>query len=279
MGAALPPGLRGPAAADRPAEGSGYRRSVDFTTGVAQTEYHGRLSRVFVSRADDVVVHQVTTPDLDISLDHRLPNAPHGLAVGHGAVLTPEGALLTLRARYPGSERAYTGVTLVVVTGGRTTLTPPGLRVTGADSVLLLTRVLRHTDDPDALAEARALSELLPDRQDPYDGLLARHTESHRTAYARVTLDLAADPAERALPGSALLERPDSPALLERPSPPAATTCSPPAASSRPASPACGPATGTRHGRERSPTTPTSTSRPRQPRAPPFPKSPKPSPP
>ncbi|MFE2218154.1 glycoside hydrolase N-terminal domain-containing protein [Streptomyces canus] len=198
------------------AEGSGYRRSVDFTTGVAQTEHDGRLSRVFVSRADDVVVHQATTPDLDISLDHRLPNVPHGLAVGHGAVLTPEGALLTLRARYPGSDRAYTGVTLVVVTGGRTTLTPPGLRVTGADSVLLLTRVLRHTDDPDALAEARALGELLPDRQDPYDGLLARHTESHRPAYERVTLDLAADPAERALPGSELLERPDSPALLER---------------------------------------------------------------
>lgn len=199
-----------------PAEGSGYRRSVDFTTGVARTEYDGRLSRVFVSRADDVVVHQVTTPDLDISLDHRLANAPHGLAVGDGAVLTPEGALLTLSARYPGSDRAYTGVTLVVVTGGRTTLTPPGLRVTGADSVLLLTRVLRHTDAPDALAEARALGELLPDRQDPYDGLLARHTESHRTAYERVTLDLAADPAERALPGSQLLARPDSPALLER---------------------------------------------------------------
>lgn len=108
-----------------PAEGSGYRRSVDFTTGVAQTAYDGRLSRVFVSRADDVIVHQTTTPDLDISLDHRLPNAPHGLAVGHGAVLTPEGALLTLRARYPGSDRAYTGVTLVVATGGRTTLTPP----------------------------------------------------------------------------------------------------------------------------------------------------------
>ncbi|WP_328750896.1 glycoside hydrolase family 95 protein [Streptomyces sp. NBC_00285] len=198
-----------------PAGTHGHRRSVDFTTGVAQTESEGRLSRVFVSRADDVIVHQVTTSDLDISLDHRLPGAPHGLGVGHGAVLTPEGALLTLRARYPGSDRAYTGITLVAVSGGRTTLTPPGIRVTGADSVLLLTRVLRHTHEPDALAEARSLGELLPD-QDPFDGLLARHTESHRPAYERVTLDLGADPAERALPGSALLRKPDSPALLER---------------------------------------------------------------
>lgn len=205
--------LRGEA----PAEGTAHRRSVDFTTGVVRAESEDRLSRVFVSRADDVIVHQVTAPDLDVSLDHRLPGAPHQLAVGHGAVLTAEGALLTLRARHPGSDRAYTGVTLVAVKGGRTTLTPPGLRVTGADSVLLLTRVLRHTGEPDVLAEARALGELLPDGHgDPYAHLLARHTELHRTAYRRVTLDLGADPLERALPGSELLRRPESPALLER---------------------------------------------------------------
>ncbi|MER5210823.1 glycoside hydrolase N-terminal domain-containing protein [Streptomyces sp. NPDC002838] len=223
--------------ATRPAEPRRYRRSVDFATGVATAECEGFGSRVFVSRADDVIVHHLSAPDLDIALDHRLPGAPHDLAVGHGAVLTPEGALLTLRARYPGSDRAYTGVTLVVVTGGRTALTPPGLRVTGAKSVLLLTRVLRHTGgaavrhpdgpavlrqdgpaahEPDALAHARALGDLLPDAEDPYAGLLARHTALHRTAYERVTLDLDADPAERALPGSELLGRPDSPALLER---------------------------------------------------------------
>ena len=199
-----------------PAESPGHRRSVDFTTGVAQTESEGRLSRVFVSRADDVIVHQVTTPDLDISLDHRLPGAPHGLAVGHGAVLTPEGALLTLRARYPGSDRAYTGITLVAVTGGRATLTPPGLRVTGADSVLLLTRVLRHTRRTGRARRGPVPGRAAAGRQDPYARLLARHTEPHRTAYGRVTLDLGADPAERALPGSELLRKPDSPALLER---------------------------------------------------------------
>ncbi|MFC7992786.1 glycoside hydrolase N-terminal domain-containing protein [Streptomyces pilosus] len=198
---------------------SGYRRGVDFSTGVAEATRGDRTSRVFVSRADDVIVQYVTGAglSLDISLDHRLPGAPAGLAVGHGAVLTPEGALLSLRARYPGSDLAYTGVTLVAVTGGTTALAPPGVRVTGARSVLLLTRVRRHTGEADVLAEGRALRDLLDDAPGTaYDSLLARHLPPHRTAYARVTLDLAADPDERALAGSELLTRPRSAALFER---------------------------------------------------------------
>ncbi|MEV1082287.1 glycoside hydrolase N-terminal domain-containing protein [Streptomyces sp. NPDC050211] len=249
----------------RRASGTGtyYRRSVDFTTGVTRAEGDGWDSRVFVSRADDVIVQQVTGADLTIDLDHRLPGAPHDLAVGHGAVLTSDGALLNLRARYPGSDRAYTGITLVIVTGGRTTLTPLGLQVTGAASALLLTRVLRHTGEIDVPTVSRALRDLVPQATcgsaapqrgaglyrkaapprgaashnepadehqptaahpaerplpdaDPYTHLLDRHTALHRTAYTRVTLDLGADPAERALPGSELLKDPDSPAFLER---------------------------------------------------------------
>ncbi|MEU0252389.1 glycoside hydrolase N-terminal domain-containing protein [Streptomyces sp. NPDC006184] len=194
----------------------GHHRAVDFTTGEATAVRAGTGSRVFVSRADDVIVHEVTAGDLEVCLDHRLPGAPTGLRVGQGTLLTPEGALLSLRARYPDSDRAYTGVTLVAALGGRTELVPPGVRVTGARSVLLLTRVRRHTGEADVVAEARGLQDLLDGTERPYDSLLARHLVRHRTAYLRVTLDLGADPAERALPGSELLRRPHSPALLER---------------------------------------------------------------
>ncbi|UFR01959.1 glycoside hydrolase family 95 protein [Streptomyces sp. Go40/10] len=197
-------------------DGGGFRRALDFTSGEATAVRAGAGSRVFVSRADDVIVHEVTGGDLDIRLDHRLPGAPAGLRVGHGTLLTPEGALLSLRARYPAGDRAYTGVTLVAVFGGRTELVPPGVRVTGARSVLLLTRVRRHTGEADVVAEARQLQALLDGTDRPYDSLLARHLDRHRTAYLRVSLDLGADPAERALPGSELLRRPHSPALLER---------------------------------------------------------------
>ncbi|MEY9994687.1 alpha-L-fucosidase 2 [Streptomyces sp. V4I8] len=203
-----------------PGEGHGYRRSVDFATGVVRAECAGWTGEVFVSRADDVIVQRVTAPGaaLGISLDHGLPGAPAGLAVGHGAVLTPEGALLSLRARYPGSDRAFTGVTLIAVTGGTTALgrvakVPPGAHIEGARSVLLLTRVRRHTGELDVSAEGRALRELAALE---YDELLSRHVALHRTAYERVTLDLAAAPAERALPGSELLKRPHAAALLER---------------------------------------------------------------
>ncbi|MEV0221073.1 glycoside hydrolase N-terminal domain-containing protein [Streptomyces sp. NPDC050704] len=218
-------------------EGRDYRRTVDFTTGVVEARCTDWHSRVFVSRADDVIVQYVTGPGLtlDLSLDHQLPGAPRGLAVGHGTALTPEGALLSLRARYPDSDRAYTGVTLVVVTGGRTTLAPPGVRVERAESVLLLTRVRRHTGELDVVEETRALRGLLPEERNrerdedrdqgqdqghedrtPYDHLLDRHLSLHRTAYLRASLTLDADDTERALPGSELLRRPKSPALLER---------------------------------------------------------------
>ncbi|MER5521408.1 glycoside hydrolase N-terminal domain-containing protein [Streptomyces sp. NPDC002763] len=193
----------------------GYRRTVDFGTGEVVATTADWTSRLFVSRADDVIVQQVGTGHLGIALDHRLPGAPPGLGIGHSALRTPEGALLSLRARYPGSDRAYTGVTLVAVTGGSTELVPPGVRVAGADSVLLLTRVRRHTGELDVTAEARELREIL-ESAPSYDTLLARHLEPHRTAYTRVTLDLGADPAERALPGSELVKRTRSAALLER---------------------------------------------------------------
>ncbi|MFJ3717832.1 glycosyl hydrolase family 95 catalytic domain-containing protein [Streptomyces sp. NPDC090057] len=195
----------------------GYRRSVDFTTGETTAGCAGWRSRVFVSRADDVIVQQVeAATDLAVSLDHRLPGAPAGLDVGHGVLRTPEGALLSLRVRYPDGDHACTGVTLLAVSGGATEPVPSGVRVTGARSVLLLTRVRRHTGETDPAAEGGALRALLAGAEQPYAELLGRHLARHRTAYRRVALDLGADPAERALPGSELLRRPDSPALLER---------------------------------------------------------------
>lgn len=191
---------------------AGYRRSVDFATGEIGAVREDRRSRVFVSRADDVIVQYVTGPGLavDLTLDHTLPGAPPRLAVGRSTVLTPDGARLALRAGYPDSELAYTGVTVVRAEGGRVSVAGEGVRVEGARSLLLLTRVRRHAGHLDLAAECAALPG------DDYATLFARHCALHRPAFERASLTLDADPAERLLPGSELIRRPDSTALLER---------------------------------------------------------------
>ncbi|MFE0736884.1 glycoside hydrolase N-terminal domain-containing protein [Streptomyces sp. NPDC058855] len=202
-------------------------RSVDFTTGLVTSVSGARRAEVFVSRADDVLVQYVTAPGptAEITLDERLPGAPAAVGVARGTACTAGETVLTLRIRYPDSPLGYTGVTLLRTDSGRTTLTARGVRVEGADRLLLLTRVRRHTGELDPETEADALRALLTTagrgRRSPgpaalHARLLARHTALHRPAYRRVVLDLRADPAERALPGSALLRRPRSPALLER---------------------------------------------------------------
>jgi len=76
-----------------PGERRDCRRSVDFTTGEIEAVCGARRSRVFVSRADDVVVQYVTAPGLtaDISLDPRLPGTPPELQVESGTAPTADG--------------------------------------------------------------------------------------------------------------------------------------------------------------------------------------------
>lgn len=189
-----------------------YRRSVDFTSGEITAVGGGRCSRVVVSRADDVIVQHITGPGLsvDLTLDHALPGAPPKLAIGRSTASAPGGGRLALRVGYPDSELGYTGVTVVRADGGRVSVAGEGIRIEGARSLLLLTRVRRHAGSLDLAAECAAL----PD--DDYPTLLARHLSTHRVAFRRASLTLDADPAERALPGSALVRLPGSPALVER---------------------------------------------------------------
>ncbi|MEU5286388.1 glycoside hydrolase N-terminal domain-containing protein [Streptomyces sp. NPDC020755] len=190
----------------------GYRREVDFTTGEVTASYGAWSSSVFVSRADDVIVQHITDLQLtaDIVLDHSLPGAPARLAVGRSTALTPDGAHLALRVGYPGSRLGYTGVTAARVDGGRVSVAGEGIRIEGARSLVLTTRVVRGADRPD-LGELWAA---LP--HEDYATLLERHRPPHRTAYGRASFTLRDAAPERELSGSELLRRPESPALLER---------------------------------------------------------------
>ncbi|MEU2241053.1 glycoside hydrolase N-terminal domain-containing protein [Streptomyces sp. NPDC018338] len=205
--------------------GAVTHRAVDFTTGVVTGVCGERRSEVFVSRADDVLVQYVSEPGavVEVDLDHRLPGVPAALGTGRGIASAGRETVLTLRARYPDSTLGYTGLTLLLGEAGRTTVTASGVRIEGARRLLLLTRVRRHERGADTEETTEREIDALRALTEPPDGLpalyarlLARHTALHGPAYRRVALDLEADPTERALPGSALLDRPDSTALLER---------------------------------------------------------------
>ncbi|MFE4452497.1 glycoside hydrolase N-terminal domain-containing protein [Streptomyces sp. NPDC056796] len=191
---------------------AGYRREADFTTGEVTASYEAWRSAVFVSRADDVIVQHITDLALtcDLMLDHLLPGAPAQLAVGRSTVLTPEGAQLALRVGYPGGGLGYTGVTLARVDGGRVSVAGEGIRIEGARSLTLTTRVVRGAGRPDPAGLWAALP-----RED-YATLLDRHRPLHREAYGRASLTLRDAAPEREQSGGELLRTPRSPALLER---------------------------------------------------------------
>ncbi|WP_327179088.1 glycoside hydrolase family 95 protein [Streptomyces sp. NBC_01335] len=190
-----------------------YRRELDFTSGEATASSGPWRSQVFVSRADDVIVQHITgpAPDIEVALDPALPGAPAGLAIGRSTALTPHGARLAVRLRYPDSDLSCVGVATLRAEGGTVSVDGDGVRVTGARSLLLLTRVRRGPGDPDLEAEWSAL----PDAD--YPTLMARHLPLHQAAFLRCALSLHdEDPARPDLPGSELLRHPGSPALLER---------------------------------------------------------------
>ncbi|MFK4196009.1 glycosyl hydrolase family 95 catalytic domain-containing protein, partial [Streptomyces sp. NPDC033754] len=194
-----------------------------------------RRSPVLGAPAPDDPAKNATHPGGVVLADPppRLPGVPAALGTGRGIASAGRETVLTLRARYPDSTLGYTGLTLLLGEAGRTTVTASGVRIEGARRLLLLTRVRRHERGADteettereidalrALTEPSdgfpALTEPSDDLPALYARLLARHTALHGPAYRRVALDLEADPTERALSGSALLDRPDSTALPER---------------------------------------------------------------
>jgi hypothetical protein len=209
-----------------PAEPAGYRRSLDFRTGVAAAEWREAdgwwRSECFVSRADDAVVQLLTAPtgsalDAEITLDTRLPGAPAELRAAVRSVYRPaevpaaeprprDSALLRLRARYPGSETGYRGATRIVAPGGTVRCDGPRVHVTGARQVLLLTRTVRGPvgDRAGRFGRLDVGMYALPD---DHEDLLERHLAEHAAAYDRVELDLGADPADRERPVAELLAR------------------------------------------------------------------------
>ncbi|MER7480191.1 RICIN domain-containing protein [Streptomyces sp. NPDC126510] len=209
-----------------------FARITDFRTGEVThtwTDQYGTWKRhVFVSRADQVIVHELLpatgrTVDTTISVNTALEGAPTSVTYTTTATKSGADGYLNLRGTYPsGGAYGYEGVTRVVVTGSNASVNASGatLVVAKATKVLLLTKLGRYETATgwDAKPLQAALAALTAD----YATLLGRHAPKHQVMYDRSSLDLNVSTADRQLSTSALIARQKSNsstidrALLER---------------------------------------------------------------
>jgi len=184
-----------------------YSRSVDFSTGVAGVKWsdsNGSYNRkLFVSRSDDVVVLYIRGDKkgnirCTLKLETQPPKGTGGWnpekmfregIKDHEA--GAEGLWLIYRStfsrQWKGSIRGHEGVSRIVVKGGKAITQGDSIIITGADDVLLLTKIELNYDDNSNIEELKSsLSEI----DDDFCTLLERHSRLHGEIFNRSRLDL-----------------------------------------------------------------------------------------
>jgi len=209
-----------------------YLRTLDFESGEIKVLWEDQrgewVRKAFVSRPDNVVVQLLSAPrgqSLSTKIElvtrdtaGRFPDNSEE-AVRHERDFN-ERRLIVMGHFTPDTGNiGYAGVTRIVPRGGTLRIENGTLVIDGAQSVLLLTRIEWYHDfareKVDTLASA--LDEINPD----YAALLARNREAQAAVLDRVSLDLGATEAQRAMSGEELLADQRThlgftPALLEK---------------------------------------------------------------
>ncbi|MEU6261555.1 RICIN domain-containing protein [Streptomyces sp. NPDC047043] len=210
-----------------------YGRVTDFRTGEVSsswTDQYGTWTRrAFVSRADQVIVHQLLpaqgrTVDTTLSVNTALDGTPSTIGFTTRATLGDGSGYLNLRGTYPTGQGAYgyEGVTRVIATGTDATVTVSGstIVVARATGLLLLTKLGRY--ETSTGWDSEPLHAQLAGLGTDYTALRSRHTAIHTELYDRSRLDLNVSAADRSLSVSELIARQNADrsvvdvALLER---------------------------------------------------------------
>ncbi|MFE4634958.1 glycoside hydrolase N-terminal domain-containing protein [Streptomyces sp. NPDC056773] len=195
-----------------------YARVTDFRTGEITHSWSDSAGvwkrRAFVSRGDEVIVHELLpvagrTVDTTIKVNTALEGVPGDVGFTTIASVSAGQGYLNLRATYPSGQGAYgyEGVTRVVVTGNRASVSASGstLVVSRAAKVLLLTKLGRYENAGDWNAKPlHAALALLPTG---YATLLGRHAPLHQAMFDGSSLDLGVSAADRQLSTSELITR------------------------------------------------------------------------
>jgi alpha-L-fucosidase 2 len=215
-----------------PEEGTitNYSRTCNYRTGeitVKWTDKRGDWERrAFVSRKDDVTVQYLTAPRSNAARGNAVDGGTAGsdkltctlrLSIDPGMHF-PAGMRFTniaatgelnMWVAYPeGTNGAgYEGVVRVVCFGGKQRVQDSTIYISGADSVLLLTRTARYHEDCNSHWNRRAIQARLEAVPASYTPLLRGQVATHEAIYDRVALNLDAADTDRALSNEALLTR------------------------------------------------------------------------
>lgn len=214
-----------------------YARSVDFATGETSVKWKDENEtfqrRLFVSRADDAIVLSITgNKKGKVNCTLKLAQQPAKGAGGWGPEkmlengikefqLNAENNWLTYRSsfkkQWKGSLQGYEGVSRIVVRGGKTITQGDSISVSGADEVLVFTKIELLHDYKNSQIEnlKNSLSQINPE----YEKLLDRHVKIHGAIFNRSRLDLGGG-VDRNLTSEELIVKSKfgelNPALLEK---------------------------------------------------------------
>lgn len=167
-----------------------YLRTTDFQTGEVTAYWSNDdgkyVRKMFVSRADNVVVLSIKSPE---SGPVQLTITP--IPITHDLIdskLRIENQWITYHNVYKESPGGYDNVTRLITKGGTVRSDSGRMVISGAEEVLLVTKVERYEKLREGSVEAMKES-LLAMPQD-YQTLLRPHVAMHGEIFNRVTLDL-----------------------------------------------------------------------------------------
>ena len=191
---------------ETPGDPSDYRRQLDLETGEALTRWAvdggGVEERVFSSRPHNVnVIHLKGTGGRKLDVTLRLAEVPgrrsakvklKGTSFGDCMKSSVEFSAdwIIFDADYTLDPGGYQGVVRVIAKGGTKKLDDSGIRVSGAEEILLLVRIVAQRDGSVSLVkQVKAELEQMPA---DYDELFLPHAQQHGVMFLRSVLDLGA---------------------------------------------------------------------------------------
>jgi hypothetical protein len=192
---------------------SNYSRTCNYRTGEIAVNWTDNLGnwvrKSFVSRQDNVIVQYLTAPTSGtISCSIQLSTDP-GMHFDSGMTFTNASNInyLNMRVAYPSNTNGagYEGVTRVVTSGGTKTMNGNVMNISGANSVIMLTRTAKYYSNCVNTWNLQNLQNQLAAISTDYTTLLNGQIATHQAIYDRVKLDLNANATDRARTNEDLL--------------------------------------------------------------------------